>query len=291
MKLEYIIKNNKYENVKQVLKEEFYISNRLLSKLKQYNQIYLNNIPTYINQSLKINDCIAVNINFDENSENIIPVNMNLNILYEDEYLLIIDKPPFLPVHPSINHYEDSLSNGIKYYFNSIGLKRKIRPINRLDKNTSGIVLFAKNEYIQECLIKQMNCNNILKEYIAIVEGNVSNINFTINAPIGRKENSIIERCVHKDGDVAITDVKLIKNYNNYALIKCILKTGRTHQIRVHLSSINHTILGDTLYGSTSNIINRQALHSHKIEFIHPINKNKIEIISKLPEDMKKIAY
>lgn len=290
MKLEYIVNNlNEYETIKQVLKEEFMISDRLIIKLKKSNQIFLNNIPTFVNQQLNLGDIISVNLDFEEECDNIIPTEIKLDIIYEDDSLLIINKPPFMPVHPSMNHYEDSLSNGVKHYFNTIGLQRKIRPVNRLDKNTSGIVIFAKNEYIQECLIKQMKNNSFKKEYIAIVNGIINKDKQIIEAPISRKENSIIERCVDKNGEYALTIIELIKTFENYSLIKCTLKTGRTHQIRVHTSYIGHPILGDDLYEKKSNLINRQALHAYKVCFIHPISKQKIIIETTLPKDMKKL--
>ena len=211
------------------------------------------------------------------------------DILYEDESLLILNKPAGIPVHPSMEHYTDSLSNGVKYYFEQISLKRKIRPVNRLDRNTSGIVIFAKNQYIQECLIKQMKTDEFKKEYLALVNGSLSKKEQIILAPISRNENSIIERCVAANGSKAITIVELLKNFDNYSLIKCILKTGRTHQIRVHMQFIKHPILGDTLYGVPSDLINRQALHAYKICFSHPITKEKINIIAELPEDIKKL--
>lgn len=290
MKLEYIVnETNKFETVKQVLKEEFKMSDRLLVKLKHAKQIYLNNEPTYVFQKISLNDKIEVCLDFNEDCENIVPTKIRLDILFEDESLLVINKPPFVPVHPSMDHFEDSLSNGIKYYFNSIGLKRKIRPVNRLDKNTSGIVLFAKNEYVQECLVKQMKNQSFQKEYLAIVDGILKEKKQVINAPIARKENSIIERCISPNGDTAITEIELLKTFSDYSLIKCILKTGRTHQIRVHMQSIGHSILGDDLYGNKSKYINRQALHAYQIKFIHPISKQNIEITAELPEDMKKL--
>lgn len=290
MKLKYIVNNvTKYENIKQVLKEEFSMSARLITKLKLSKQIFLNNQPTHINQKLEVGSLITVDLNFEETCDNIVPTEINLEILYEDEGILIINKPPFVPVHPSMDHFKDSLSNGIKYYFNSIGLKRKIRPVNRLDKNTSGIVIFAKNEYIQECLIKQMKLGTFKKEYLALVKGTLNKNKQTINEPIARKQDSIIERCISQDGDKAITEVELIKTFDGYSLIKCNLKTGRTHQIRVHMSHIGHPILGDDLYGKKSTLINRQALHAYRITFIHPINKNKIEIVAKIPKDIERL--
>ncbi len=157
MELKYTVYDlSNYTNVRQVLKNEFNMSNRLITKLKQNKSIYLNDEGTYLDKLLSIGDVVKCKIDFNESSENIIPVQMNLKIIYEDDYLLVIDKPCNMAVHPSILHYTNSLSNGIQYYFNTIGLNRKIRPVNRLDKDTTGIVIFAKNEYIQECLIKQM---------------------------------------------------------------------------------------------------------------------------------------
>ena len=290
MKLEYKITNlTKYNSIKAILKEEFLMSDRLIAKLKNTSQIYINNKPVYINYIFSIGDILSVNLDFNEDSANIVPTKMELDILYEDESMLILNKPAGIPVHPSMEHYNDSLSNGVKYYFNQISLKRKIRPVNRLDRNTSGIVIFAKNQYIQECLIKQMKTDNFKKEYLALVNGSLSKKEQIISAPISRKENSIIERCVNTNGNEAITIVELLKNFDNYSLIKCILKTGRTHQIRVHMQFIKHSILGDTLYGIPSNLINRQALHAYRVSFTHPITKENITIIAELPEDMKRL--
>ena len=170
MVLKYVANDlSKYQNVRQVLKNEFNMSNRLITKLKKNEFILLNGVKTYLDKPINLGDAITCNIDFDETSENIVPAEMDLDIIYEDDGLLVINKKPGVAVHPSILHYENSLSNGVKYYFESIGLKRKIRPVNRLDRDTSGLVIFAKNEYIQECLIKQMMAGKFYKEYIAIL--------------------------------------------------------------------------------------------------------------------------
>ncbi len=295
MNLEYEVKEVKYHTIKEVLKDYFCISDRLLIKLKKANKIYLNNKLTYVNHPIFLNDIITVNLDFEEESENIIPKEMSLNIVYEDEALLIVNKNYNQPVHPSILHFEDSLSNGIKFYFNKIGLKRKIRPVNRLDKDTSGLVIFAKNEYIQELLIRQMKNNTFKKEYLSILTGHLEEKFGTINAPISRKENSIIEREINPSGETAITHFELIKNFEydtqKLSLVKFILETGRTHQIRLHSKYIGHPILGDTLYGSNSNLIYRQSLHAYKVSFIHPLSKQKIILEIDLPNDMKNIIY
>ena len=289
MELKYVVKNSpNYTNVRQVLKNEFNMSNRLIAKLKKNKSIYLNNEKTYLDKSISVGDIIKCNIDFNETSQNIVATKIDLKIIYEDDCLLVVDKPSNMAVHPSILHYENSLSNGVKYYFESIGLNKKIRPVNRLDRDTTGIVLFAKNEYIQECLIKQMVNNSFYKEYIAILDGILKNQKGIINAPIGRKDGSIIERCIDENGIRAISHYEVIDIKNNLSLVKFILETGRTHQIRLHSKHIGHSIIGDTLYGKESKLISRQALHCHKISFIHPITKNKINIVAPIPKDMKR---
>lgn len=288
MKLSYI-NLNKYFNVKEVLKAEFSMSDRLLLKLKKLDKIYLNGKVTSVNHPIVENDLIECHLDYDENNSNIVPTKIPINIIYEDEAYLVVNKPAGIPVHPSMDHYTDSLANGVIFYFNQIGLKKKIRPVNRLDKDTSGIVIFTKNEYIQECLIKQMKNKQFIKKYIAIVNGNLDNLEGIINAPIARKENSIIERCVSETGDTAITHYKVLKRNDNFDVIECILETGRTHQIRVHFAYLGHSLLSDTLYGVSSPLINRQALHAYEVEFIHPITKQKVKYIADIPDDFKNI--
>lgn len=290
MKLTYTIQpNDNFFNVKELLKLKFQISDRLLVKLKKNKKIWLNSTPTFVDSRLKPFDIVEILIDFEEKSENIIPTQMDLNIIYEDEYYIVINKPSGIAIHPSILHYTDSLANGVKFYFEQKNIKKKIRPINRLDKDTSGIVIFAKNEYIQEFLVKEMKKNTFFKEYIAVCEGIFESKIGTINLPIGRKENSIIERCVCSDGDIAITHYNVLKSLKNTSVVHVTLETGRTHQIRVHLPNIGHPILGDTLYGNPSSVINRQALHAYKVKFIHPITGLNVEYIATIPSDIKSI--
>ena len=290
MILEYKVKKtDNYMNLKELLKTYFQISDRLLIKLKNNRKIFVNGNFAFVNMGLNVGDNISIFIDFIENNSNIVPNAIPLDIVYEDDTLLIINKPTGIPVHPSMEHYTDSLSNGVRFYFDKIRLHKKIRPVNRLDKDTSGLIVFAKNEYIQECLVRQMKTKQFVKEYIAICDGIFDNKFGTINAPIARKENSIIERCVSEAGDTAITHYEIIKTYANYSVVKCTLETGRTHQIRVHMAYIGHQLLGDTLYSSPSTIINRQALHAYKIKFIHPITKQKLEFTAKIPADFENL--
>lgn len=295
MKLSYLVtKEDCFINVKEILKSKFQISDRLLLKLKNQKRIFLNHNPISVSFPVKALDVIEVYLDFEEDNSNIPLSKIKLDILYEDEAYLIVNKPAGIPVHPSMAHYEDSLSSGVKNYFDACRLHRKIRPVNRLDKNTSGIVVFAKNEYIQECFIKQMQSHTFIKEYIALCEGIFEEKTGTINAPIARKENSIIERCIRQDGDTSITHFEVLKEITNsstpYSIVKCQLETGRTHQIRVHLKYINHPLLGDTLYGNSSSLISRQALHAYRISFIHPISKLAVNYIAPLPEDIQRLV-
>ena len=285
MKLKYIV--DKEINIRQVLREKFGVSERLLTKLKKNKKIYLNgNNDIFLDIPVKSSDIVEVDFDFDEDNSNIVPVKMDLNVIYEDDSLIVLDKPFNMPVHPSLNHYEDSLSNGLKYYYDSINLHRKIRPINRLDKDTSGIVIFAKNEYAQD----RIRITN--KIYLTILEGKLEGSGI-IDKPIARKADSIIERCISDNGEKAITEYSVIKNFKigneEFSLVKCILHTGRTHQIRVHMASINHPILGDTLYGKSSSLISRQALHAYKLIFVHPVTKKEIEVTSSIPSDINNI--
>lgn len=293
MNLEYIVANDDIgKSVKDILISCLHISHRLLITLKRENTIFLNGLPTFVYQTVCAGDVVGISFDYVEDNSNIVSKQIPLDIVYEDEWLLIVNKHAGIPVHPSILHYEDSLSSGIKFYFDSIGLKKKIRPVNRIDKDTSGLVIFAKNEYIQEALIKQMQACSFHKEYIAIVEGffDDSQKNGTINAPISRKEGSIIERCVSDDGSPSVTHYEVIKEAEmqgiKFSVLKCKLETGRTHQIRVHMAYIAHPLLGDDLYDGNTSLINRQALHSYRISFIHPIAKQNVSFEAPIPNDI-----
>lgn len=287
MKLEYLVENNKYKNINEILSLEFKISSRLKNKLIKKNMVFLNGNICDTRNNINIGDKLIIDLNYKEDNSNIIPKEMNLDIIYEDNWLLVINKPAGITIHPSILHFDNSLSNGVRFYFDKIGLNKKIRPVNRLDKDTSGLVIFAKCEYIQECLSLQMKEGIFEKEYLCLVSGTFNQKAGTINLPIARKEGSIMERCIDEKGKQAITHYKVLKEFENYSLVQCTLETGRTHQIRLHMSSIGHPLLGDTLYGTSSPLISRQALHSYKIKFIHPITKKELELTAKIPQDIK----
>ena len=253
MLLKYIVGDNK--NLRSILKDELNISSRLFNKIKN-KYVFVNGEHAIYYKDLKVNDVVEVDFGYDDNNYNNIVSNPDIKfeIVYEDDWMLIVNKGANLPVHPSINHYDISLSNGIRAYFDKIGLNKTVRLVNRIDKDTTGLVVIAKCEYIQECLIKQMNDNSFIKEYITIARGLVDSSG-VIDFPIARKDGSIIERCVDLvRGENAITNYVRL-NYNSeldISLVKCRLLTGRTHQIRVHFAYIGHPLLGDSLYGLES---------------------------------------
>lgn len=250
MLLKYIVEDNK--NLRSILKDELNISSRLFNKIKN-KYVFVNGEHAIYYRDLNINDVIEVDFSYDDDNYNNIVSNPDIKfeIVYEDDWLLIVNKSANLPVHPSLNHYDISLSNGIRAYFDKIGVNKTVRLVNRIDKDTTGLVVIAKCEYIQECLIKQMSDNSFIKEYIAIARGLVDSSG-VIDFPIARKDGSIIERCVDlARGEKAITNYVRL-NYNpelDISLVKCRLLTGRTHQIRVHFAYIGHSLLGDSLYG------------------------------------------
>ena len=290
MTLIYTVNQSSYTTVKEVLLSHFGISHRLLTKLKRENAILLNHVPCFVNEKICEGDRIEVCMDYVEENDNIIPTSMPLSILKETEGYLIVNKPAHMPVHPSCYHFADTLSNGIRFYFDSIGLKKKIRPVNRLDADTTGIVIFAKNEYVQENFIRQMKQNTFQKYYLAITEGFWEKKKGIVDKPIARKEGSIMEREISPLGESAITHYEVLQEYTlqdmPISILLCKLETGRTHQIRVHLSSMGHPLLGDSLYGGNTNWIGRQALHSYQIEFLDPITHKKEKIQAPIPEDM-----
>lgn len=286
--LNYIVNENEEEQkISHILRDKLNISARLLNKLKMNEKIIVNSKPVFSSYIVHSGDDVTVKIDFEE-EDNIEAQRMKLDVLYEDDFLLAVNKPAGIVVHPSSYHPNNTLANGVKYYLNN---KKKIRAINRLDKDTSGIVLFAKNEYIQELMIQD---KTIEKEYLAIVTGILKEKQGTINKPIARKDGSIMEREVNEEGgQIAITHYDVLKEFTDLdlSLIHVKLETGRTHQIRVHFTYLGNSILGDTLYGFETKLINRQALHAWMLSFIHPITKEQIIIKTSVPEDFKFLNF
>ena len=207
-------------------------------------------------------------------------------IAFEDDYLLIIDKPAGMLVHPTVNEWGCTLYDYVTDYYQRKGITANIHPVSRLDRHTSGLVIFAKEPIIQHWLSQQQ----MDKEYLAIVTGELPNDEGIIEAPIARKEGSIIERCVSENGKYAKTSYKLLAKRKDLSLLQVKLFTGRTHQIRVHMAYIGCPLFNDNLYG-TPGPQSRHALHAFKLRFIHPVSDTPVEITRTLPEDLRRIIY
>ena len=260
------------------------VSARTLAKLKRVEgAILLNGKSARAIDTVKYDDIISIDIPTSV-SKGIAPIDIPLDIIYEDKYLIVLNKPPFMPVHPTKIHQEDTLANALCFYSEKRGEQYTFHAINRLDRNTSGLVIVAKDRHTTSVMSKL----NITKHYTAFVMGKFRDKG-CVNAPIGLSENSKIVRAVTSDGKSAITHYEPIDFKDNFTVLKLILETGRTHQIRCHMSYIGHPLLGDDLYGGTMEYINRHALHCGYIHFIHPITGDAIELTADLPDDMKNV--
>lgn len=264
------------------LRQNCRISARTVKKIKkEKNGILRNNILLKTIDTVKTGDIIQLTMPKDQNE--IKPTKGSLNILYEDNYILIVNKPYNMPVHPTKIYQSGTLANLVVNYAKINEEYYQIRIVNRLDKDTSGIVVIAKNRHLAGLLPEKVK-----KIYSGICEGKIVGAG-TINKPIKVKDGHTIQRCTNDDGQRAITHYEAIKHNNKHTLLKLNLETGRTHQIRCHFSSIGNPLAGDDMYGGSLKHINRQALHCSEVEFVHPINKEKINIKSEIPEDMLNI--
>lgn len=275
------------KKVEDVLRSYFHISGSLIKDLKKYpDGLLLNGEHIRTVDGVSENDILTVNIH-DGVSEGIKPVHMELDIIYEDEDILIVNKPAGLPTHPSHDHQLDTLANGIMAYYEENGEVHMFRAVNRLDKDTSGIMCIAKNAYSHARLAEQLMDNHALKrKYLAIVTGEIDG-DGTVDAPIARLDTSAIERCVHESGQRAVTHYRVMEKHKGYTLIELELETGRTHQIRVHMAYIGHPLLGDWLYGEENHaLFDRQALHSSFLSLNHPVTGEKMEFTAPISSDM-----
>ncbi len=262
-------------------------SSRSLIVLKKYEAaVLLNGESVYLNRILSPGDFLQVLIREEASSEKIPPRELPLHIRYEDEDLMVINKPTGMPIHPSMNHYESSLANALAYYFQKQNIPFVFRCINRLDKDTSGLTIVAKHMVSAGIL----SATPIMREYLAITKGKVTPSSGIITAPIARKEGSVIEREVNfARGERAVTHYRVLAYKNEHTLLSLQLETGRTHQIRVHMKFLGYPLIGDFLYNPDLEHIGRQALHSHRLQFIHPITRKPLEFTAPLPADMNAV--
>lgn len=263
-------------------------SRRLIIDLKnEENGILKNGSPAFTNALLSPGDVLTIHLPPEEPSKHIAPMELPFPVIYEDEHILAVNKPADMPIHPSINNHENTLANAAAFYFQQKEIPFVFRCINRLDRDTTGLVLLAKHP-LSGCLLSQaVKERKIHREYLAICEGVLSEPG-TIDLPIGRKPGSAIMRCVDPiQGERAVTHYTPLFSDGQHTLLRIHLETGRTHQIRIHMGAIGHPLPGDYLYHPVYDDIKRQPLHSSSLTFSHPITGEELHLKAPLPEDMK----
>lgn len=276
--------------VAQFLKKKGYSAANLTDLKKLPESILVNGKWEYMVFRLSARDVLTVHIVETVSSQKIPPVEHPLSILYEDEDLLVIDKQADMPIHPSMSNYTNSLANAVAWYYYQQNCPFVFRCINRLDHNTSGLTIVAKHMVSGSILSTMVKNRKIHREYLGIVRGKVTPPSGTITAPLGRKPGSIIERTIDfKNGESAVTHYEVVSEQNGHSLVRLHLETGRTHQIRIHMKYLGFPLVGDSLYNPDMEFISRQALHSARLVFPHPITKRMMEFVSPLPEDMQHV--
>lgn len=276
--------------VEQFLRRKGYSAQNLSTIKRMPESILVNGVHYYMKQTLKAGDRLLVRIQETESSRNIPPVCAPLSIVYEDEDLIVVNKPAGMPIHPSLNNYTNSLANALAWYYQQQGKPFIFRCCNRLDRDTSGLTVVAKHLVSGNILSTMTKKKEVRREYLAVVRGHIAPESGTISAPLTRKEGTIIERVVDFDrGEPAVTHYHLIREANGHSLVSLQLETGRTHQIRIHLKHLGFPLVGDYLYNPDMEYISRQALHSFRLSFPHPITGEVMDFTAPLPEDMRNI--
>jgi 23S rRNA pseudouridine1911/1915/1917 synthase len=263
-------------SLEQWVCDHYNVPQKLLSKLKRENGIRLKS------------DRLMLHL-FPQESDPYKADWIEIDVLYEDDFCLVVNKPAGMAVHPAFADQQDTLANAVAAHYIATGQFCRIRHIHRLDEMTSGAVLYAKNELAQIQLDEQMRKRTIHRQYAAFIEGVIHPPKGRIDAPIGKDRHHPNRRRVSPTGIAAITNYELIERLKDASLLRLLLETGRTHQIRVHLQSMRHPLLGDKLYGGNTRLISRQALHGESITFPHPFGQQLIAVIAPLPSDLIKL--
>lgn len=276
--------------IEQFLKRRGYSSQNLAEIKRMPKSVIVNGEHYYMRDTLSAGDNLTIHIQETSCSEKIPPSEIPLNIVYEDEDIIVINKPAGMPIHPSMNNYTNSMANGLAWYYEKQGKPFIFRCCNRLDRDTSGLTVVAKHLVSGNILSSMVYRREIHREYLAISRGEVTPKSGTITAPLARKPGTVIERTVDfEHGENAVTHYQVVEIKNGHSLISLRLETGRTHQIRIHMKYLGYPLIGDYLYNPDMEYINRQALHSHRLSFSHPITGEPMEFSAPLPEDMKKV--
>lgn len=281
--------------ISELLHQKGFSNQNLTALKKMDHSVMINGRWEYLNYRLRPGDLLEIHIQEEEVSEKIPPVKLPFPIIYEDEDITVVNKPAGMPIHPSMKNYENTLGNAAAYYYASQGKPFVYRCVNRLDKDTTGLTILAKHMLSCSVLYDAMSAREIHREYLAIVEGCDIPEEGIIDLPLGRKPDSAIERMVDPEhGEKAVTHYKVIDRKEpgpemekGLAFISLKLETGRTHQIRVHMKAIGHPLIGDFLYYPENHLMSRQALHSYRLDFIHPITGKPLTFTAPIPEDMR----
>lgn len=293
------MKENKFEymvmeedgvfTIKELLKRKYGFSSRLLSKLKVGGGVNLNGSPIKMYEKARVGDKLTVCL--PQESSNFQPEDIPISVVYEDDDLLVINKQPGFVVHPTKGHPCHTIANGIMKYMIENNKSFKIRFINRLDMDTSGLLIIAKNSHCQDDFSKQMERNGVVKKYKAVVKGIITEDKGTIDFPIDKIQEDLVKRGVVEGGYPSVTHYQVLERFSKgYSLVELSIETGRTHQIRVHMSHIGHPVVGDALYGEeTVWLIERQALHAGHLSFKHPVTRQSMSLDAPLPKDMEEL--
>ena len=277
-----------HAKVKDVLSKGLFISDSLCSKLKKReNAITVNGHSVYTNYTVKIGDILSVIVSDEKKREELLPIEYPLDIIYENDDFLIINKPSGLAIHPVKNLFETTLENAVAFHLRNTD--DNPHPVSRLDRGTTGIISIAKSGWAHNLLKISQRSEMFHKKYLALCLGEPFPLEGTINVPIGFEPGSTYKRIVSPDGATAVSEYKVIDCSEDISLVELIPRTGRTHQLRVHMAYIGHPLLGDWLYGKESELIRRPALHSSHLAFINPFDHKEYVFNVPLPDDMGSI--
>ncbi|MBB6216256.1 23S rRNA pseudouridine1911/1915/1917 synthase [Anaerosolibacter carboniphilus] len=287
--LEFIVdEQHEGKELKEILYDEMKLSSRLVRRLKRNKSILVNgNFITFharLRRGDKVEAVMADEVNQFE------PENIPMEVVYEDVDLVIVNKQPGLVVHPTKGHPTGTMANALVYRMQQLGESYKIRFVNRLDRDTSGLIIIAKNPYAQQELSKQMQRDEVEKIYLAVVKGVIQEEKGTVDAPIGRPDPEDILRKVYEGGQSSVTHYEVTQRIKDATVIRVKLETGRTHQIRVHMAHIGYPLIGDELYGYVDQeLIQRQALHAETLIFEQPRTRGRVEVSAPIPDDIKEL--
>lgn len=262
------------------------LSRRMLQRLTRSNGITLNRRPAFLGRKVRVGDRVEARASDRPVAPSILPQPMELSIVYEDDDVIVVDKPTGLLVHPTRPGSPPTLAHGLAHYFERQGVQASIHPVHRLDRDTTGLVLVARSAYAHQQLDRQLRDGTLERWYLAIVEGDVTADSGIVDAPIGRVPGDFSKRRVRADGDPARTRFEVVRRTGRLTLLRIRLETGRTHQIRVHMEHIGHPVVGDPQYGGGRSALRRQALHAARISFRQPRTGEIVTCEAPMPADV-----